>query len=190
MQAVHQSRALPRGSVDRLFSHMLKMYGNKWADYIDLAGGVDATTEVWAAGLAGLSSAELRRGLEYCLTRANPWPPTLPEFRGLCRPPRNPEAEFSRAAHIIGRPPYRWDGDAVLYATVMAVGFFEVRNCAYAGGLKARWEMALRDNENRADLPEPPGPVKDLIEEKPTPRNKAIDILADLKARFFTESQP
>lgn len=184
------SRELPQGWVDRLFSRMTELYGQKWLDYLGLAGGLEAASKAWSLGLSGLSADELRRGLDLCLTRNNPWPPTLPEFRGLCRPQRDAEAEFRRAAHIIGKQPIDWRGDAVLYHAALTVGCWEIRTQPYVGTLKARWEKALRDFESRLDLMPPPSPPKALIEEKPTPRNKAIDILAGLKARFYGAGQP
>jgi hypothetical protein len=35
-----------------------------------------------------MTADDLARGLHACLDRADPWPPTLPEFRALCLPPK------------------------------------------------------------------------------------------------------
>lgn len=40
--------------------------------------------DTWAKGLAGLSPEQLGRGLEACITRTDPWPPVLAQFRALC----------------------------------------------------------------------------------------------------------
>lgn len=182
-----QSKALPRQLVDRLFTRMTEMYGQKWLDYIELAGGADGAAKVWGAGLNDMSAEEIRRGVVACLMNGKPWPPTLPGFRELCRPIRDAEHEFERAAYILGCQPIDWGGDRVLYATVRAVGSFDVRLMPYAGKLKARWEKALREAEKtpRELLPEPPAPPVAALVEKPTPADKAVSILAGIKTKFF-----
>lgn len=184
------STVMPSAWVDRLFSRLVEIYGPKWLDYVEVAGGPEPVAKLWAAGLHGLLPEEIKRGLYACMTNGKAWVPTVGEFRALCRPPRDAEAEFKRAALILGHQPIDWQGDAVLFATVRAVGSFEVRSLPYTGNLKARWERALREAEQADRLPKPPEPPKALIEEKPTERGKAIDILADLKARFFGADQP
>ena len=46
--------------------------------------------ETWALGLSGLGPQDISRGLMACLDRTDPWPPTLPEFRALCKPEPKP----------------------------------------------------------------------------------------------------
>lgn len=59
------------------------MYGHRW---VSSFGEKDDGT--WCRGLGDISVDELRHGLDACLKNENPWPPTLPEFRALCRPKR------------------------------------------------------------------------------------------------------
>lgn len=62
---------------------MAQIYGTKWtSSYGDDPSKGAAQT--WAKGLAGLSGEQLARGLSSCITCAEPWPPTLPEFRMHC----------------------------------------------------------------------------------------------------------
>lgn len=65
--------------IDTLWSKMTRIYGHKWLSNF---GSRDDGT--WLEGLRGLLPEELARGLRACLTRVDPWPPTLPEFRRLC----------------------------------------------------------------------------------------------------------
>lgn len=77
------SRPLPDRAVERLWMRMAEIYGYRWTS----AYGEDASAgagETWSKGLAGLSTAQLGKGLERCITSADPWPPTLPAFRALC----------------------------------------------------------------------------------------------------------
>jgi hypothetical protein len=66
-----------------LWLSMAEIYGHRWTS----AYGEDAATgagETWAKGLAGISAKQLAHGLSTALASANPWPPTLPEFRSMC----------------------------------------------------------------------------------------------------------
>jgi hypothetical protein len=45
-------------------------------------------SETWLAGLVDMTPEELRTGLVACMTWEPEWPPTLPQFRLLCRPIR------------------------------------------------------------------------------------------------------
>ena len=174
--------------IDRLFTRMTEMYGHQWLEYVDAAGGQDAATKVWQTGLAGITPEEMRRGIGACLMSGKPWPPALPEFRELCRPPRDAEYEFERAAFILGCQPINWNGDAVLYAAVRDVGAFDVRVRPYIGTMRTRWEKALRRAEEARDLPAPPEPPLGLLAEQPTERGMARSILAGIKAKFFNET--
>lgn len=62
---------------------MAAFYGHRWGSSygIDPAG---IAGDTWAAGLASLSPAQLARGLEECARRADPWPPSMGEFRAMC----------------------------------------------------------------------------------------------------------
>jgi len=62
---------------------MVSLYGHRWVSaYSDDAHS--PTGEVWARELANMTREQLKRGLDACMRRADPWPPTLPEFVRLC----------------------------------------------------------------------------------------------------------
>lgn len=73
---------LPARWVDRLFERLQALYG---ARFSALRNGSAPPTwkTTWGVGLSGYTAEELLRGLDACKTR--PTPPTLPEFRSLCR---------------------------------------------------------------------------------------------------------
>lgn len=62
---------------------MAEIYGHKWTSaYGDNPNEGAATT--WAKGLGGIQPRQLADGLRNCLASADPWPPSLPEFRAMC----------------------------------------------------------------------------------------------------------
>lgn len=76
--------ALPESWVERIFDHMAGLYGSKFAD---LWGGMDAgkVQAMWGGKLAGF--ADKPKAIKAALDALDerPFPPTLPEFIGLCR---------------------------------------------------------------------------------------------------------
>ena len=67
-----------------LWTRMAAIYGHKW---VSAHGDSDITRDTWQRGLKDLSTVELAVGLRAVVNRQNPWPPSLPEFRTLCKPP-------------------------------------------------------------------------------------------------------
>lgn len=76
--------ALPESWVARIFDHMAALYGSKFAD---LWRGTDASAvrRKWAEKLGGFHDKPeaIKSALDALDER--PFPPTLPEFIGLCR---------------------------------------------------------------------------------------------------------
>lgn len=144
-------------SIDRLFAHLAACYG---ARFTDMWRDVDPATmkRVWAEELAGYAPEEIVRGLSACRTRD--WPPTLPEFLKLCRPPLDYEAAFCEAAEQMYRRQSgldRWSHPAIYWAAarmgrdVMALAYDVAR---------ARWKALLdeaiervRTGELSAEVP-------------------------------------
>lgn len=66
-----------------LWVRMAEIYGHRWTSaYGDNPNEGAALT--WAKGLAGISAKQVGDGLRACVSSSDPWPPTLPEFRGMC----------------------------------------------------------------------------------------------------------
>ena len=62
---------------------MTEIYGHRWASaFGDNPAG--SAGQTWAKGLAGISPQQLAAGIGACIASAQPWPPTLPEFRQMC----------------------------------------------------------------------------------------------------------
>lgn len=78
-----------RRTLRALWSKMAGIYGSRWTsafgDACENSDGelTDAGT-LWQKGLGGLSRAELTHGISEALFSADPWPPTLPQFRAMC----------------------------------------------------------------------------------------------------------
>lgn len=114
-----------------------------------------------------MTPVQLGKGLEACITRADPWPPTLPEFRALCLgiPPigqirqellrKAPPSRFGRAVWA------RIDGHAFRHAStfdadkLIKVAYDDVREAVMLG----------------EELP--PEPVAEVEPPKPVPPKPA-----------------
>lgn len=162
---------------------MLNTYGKR---FTDLWGTTDpkAWVSYWCDQLAGFTAAELKRGMDALDTRE--WPPTLPEFKRLCRPPIDPQAAFYEALEGLQArergEPFAWSHPAIFWAAVK-VGAFDLKNSGY-GAIQKRWENALQaifDAGTYEPIPEPalalPAPGKAVLS-----REEAARRLADLGA--------
>ena len=85
MSVVETMRTEPLDArlIERLWLRMVEMFGHRWTTSFGdnprkLAG------ETWAMGLAGLTPDQIAAGISACMASADPWPPTLPEFRAMC----------------------------------------------------------------------------------------------------------
>src|SRR5690606_24389157 len=69
-------------AVRTLWTRMAEIYGHRFTSPFGDSESHAART--WAKGLAGVTPQQLANGLEACIVSADPWPPTLPEFRARC----------------------------------------------------------------------------------------------------------
>jgi len=132
---------LPIAWVERIFTVLSARYGKQFADM--WAGqNTAAIKAVWSDDMAGFTGDEIRRGLEACKTRR--YPPSLPDFIELCRPPLNHEQAFYEAVQGMAR--FRmgenvvWSHPAVYWAAA-AMGN-DIMTAPYSS-LKARWSASL-----------------------------------------------
>ena len=59
---------------------MSMIFGHKWtSSYGDMDDGT------WQTGLAGLDIHQIKHGLNVVKESGNEWPPSLPEFRAMCK---------------------------------------------------------------------------------------------------------
>lgn len=84
MPSTELRNALPDAWIDRLFMRFATLYGRQW---LDLWAHVpmDGVKAAWAESLAGLTAEQVRMGLEHCQRGGAKFPPTAPEFAGICR---------------------------------------------------------------------------------------------------------
>jgi hypothetical protein len=66
-----------------LWKAFAELYGHKWtSSYGDNPDAGAAVT--WGKVLGDITAQQLADGLSACAKSADPWPPTLPQFRGMC----------------------------------------------------------------------------------------------------------
>lgn len=65
------------------------MFGHRWTatfgESATSSGQLTETAKTWGAGLRGLEGEEIAAGLRACSASGAAWPPSLPEFRAMCR---------------------------------------------------------------------------------------------------------
>lgn len=132
---------IPVSWIEQVFSRLLAMYGNRFTSMWE---GLDPQQikQVWADGLAGFGKEDILRGLDACKTGRD-WPPTLPEFRKLCRPVPAYEPAFYEAVRQMSLRPSgmdEWSHPAVYWAAVH-VGT-DLRTLSYSQ-IKGRWQAAM-----------------------------------------------
>lgn len=170
--------------MDRIFAKMHARYGKHW---LDMWQGLplDAVRAEWGNELAGLTAQDIRAGLDECSTMR--FPPTLGEFKAMCRPAAVTDPEQLFAAACRGFATGEWR-DPVTYWTAVRVGRFDVMGSAWSG-IRARWLDVLSEVRREArdgtlaDIP----PRTDAL---PAPGQESIDRdtarqrLAEIKARL------
>jgi hypothetical protein len=185
-----QQRPLPESWVEKLFEKMLFDYGKKFTDQWGAADS-DGLIAYWSASLAGFTGAELDRGVK--AMEALDWPPTLPQFKKLCRPPMDPMVAFFEAqAGMLARAAGRmgeWSHRAVFWAA-MQLGT-AVTEQQYAT-IRPRWEKALGDAlalGSWGDIPQPaialPAPGRTRLA-----MSVAKERLSDLQASGILKTAP
>lgn len=145
---------LPMAWVERLFDRLSSCYGSKFAD---LWRGCDlvAVKRTWAEALATFRADEIKRGLDGCMTKV--FPPTLPEFLMLCRPPIDAESAFREACQQMERRETghdKWSHPAIFWAAA-AIGSFDLRNGSWSG-LGKRWNTIFAAELAKGEWPEIP----------------------------------
>lgn len=152
--------AVPESWIDSLFTRMIGMYGSKFAD---LWRGTDlqSVRRLWASELFSLTREELKLGVAMLHTRA--FPPTLPEFMGLCRPPLNIDAALYEAVEQLRA---RKEGadvwtDPAIYWAGIKVGVTEMLSQSHSQ-LKPRFEAYLRELKAKGNVPAIPARAEAL----------------------------
>jgi hypothetical protein len=147
--------------VEKLLQYMLACYGKRFTDQWCMVEQRDIV-EVWAEELQGLTRAELKTGKEALADR--PFPPTLPEFKRLCKPPVDPlKAYYEAVAGVQARvngEMGEWSHPAIYWATV-PLGV-ELREQTHTQ-VRSRWEAALAQQLAKSEWPAIPQPMLALV---------------------------
>jgi hypothetical protein len=173
---------LPESWIERLLDKMLLSYGKK---FLDQWGGVDTDKLVrhWSEELASFTREELGRG--YAALETREWPPTLPEFKKLCRPGIDAANAYQEAvAGVNARERGEigtWSHPAIYWAASCMA--YDLKHQAYQSIAK-RWETALQAEMSKGEwsaIPQPmialPAPGKSL-----SSRQQATDMLQKIGA--------
>jgi hypothetical protein len=119
---------------------------------------------MWGFALSSYTPEEVQRGLSACMSRV--WPPTLPEFLLLCRPPVDHEAAFIEAVKQMRQRDNgtdTWSKPAIYWAAVK-FGSWELRQASWDRA-KVRWTRILDEQLAKEELP----PVPPRMEALPAP---------------------
>lgn len=78
-----------QAAMRKFWARMCAIYGHRWTSAYgesaeDSTGKPTVAGDTWRRGLSGVEESQLGAGLESCIVSADPWPPTLPEFRARC----------------------------------------------------------------------------------------------------------
>ena len=178
---------LPESWIEKLFHKMLLEYGKKFSDQW---GGADTDELIahWARELAGYTGQEIKRGLAGIDTRE--WPPTLPEFKKMCRPPVNEMTAYYEAiAGLEARgkgESGEWSHPAIYWTASYLKA--DLMTQTY-GQIKDRWNALLKAQMERgawADIP-PARVLLPMPDISPAAKQHAAKMLDQLAAKGITK---
>lgn len=180
-----ERQAIPQAWVERIFDRLLAFYGAKLADAWRGAD-LDNVKRIWAEELAAYSKDEIAAGVAGC--RGRDWPPTLPEFLKLCRPPIDAAVAWHRAQlgareRADGKPGFT---SPVLFEAYRRMAYEIGRGEAYNKHADA-WKAVLQQvqEEIAAGLVvEITAPPLQLPEPPPLSAEEAKKRIAEMRARF------
>lgn len=162
---------------------MLLAYGKKFTDQW---GGTDTSDLIayWSMEMGGYSGAEIARGLKAMESRE--WPPTMPEFKKMCRPPVDAlKAYYEALAGVQARLAGefgKWSHPAVYWAAMPLS--FDLGSMSYSQ-VRQRWEAALDEQMERGEWLEIPQPMLALAApDKPLMRGEAEKALRALRVNL------
>jgi len=166
---------------------MAEIYGSRFTSAYGAAANA-----TWGKGLAGLSGAQVAAGLRACLTSADPWPPTLPQFRAMCLGiPEFAEVRAELDRSTAGRAPsafarlayshldaYRWrHADVEKADRLLREAYDAARKHVMEGGALPEEPVALLQQQEK---PEPKPADPKVVEE-------ALSKLASILGEVYDE---
>lgn len=156
----------------KLIENLHMLYGSKFMQQWE---GIEKPklAQFWADELNGFTAPEIKKGLAAC--RERPFPPTLPEFMVLCRPPIRSDAAFHEAVYCLRQRQKGergdWSHPAIFYAT-LKVGQYDMLGASYSQ-MRSRWDRALADELAKGEWEPIPDPTPALPEPARTQNSDA-----------------
>lgn len=161
--------ALPKSSIDALFTKLLAFYGSKFLD-MWANTDIDEVKKIWATEIRKLTTEQMRVGYEQLATRK--FPPTLPEFIELCKPAIDLTGAYYEAVNGLGQRERgeigTWSHPAIFWAA--SAMSFDLKSQTYSA-ISKRWEKALQAEMSKGEwstIPMPaialPAPGKSLTD--------------------------
>jgi hypothetical protein len=147
-----------RTFVKALFEQMLLDFGKKFTDQWSSVDP-EKMEEWWCRNLTGFTRREFKRGLLAMEKLA--WPPTLPEFKKLCRID-SLNAYYEALEGIQAREKGEvgvWSHPAVFWAAMPLS--FDLKHKSFTD-MRLRWEKALNDEFDKGQWEPIPQPMKML----------------------------
>lgn len=145
------------------------LYGSKFAD---LWGNSDIASvkALWAQELGKLTKEELAHGVNALMTQD--WPPTLPSFLKLCKPPLDFTKAYYEALNGVRAREEgetgEWSHPAIYWAAVK-IGAFDLKNVSFSA-IKDRWVSTLESEMAKGEWEAVPAPMVAL----PAPGKTAL----------------
>ena len=168
--------------VAAIFAKMQLDYGKKFTDQWG-ATNPDALNAHWVSELTGYTPREIKRGLAEMDHKD--WPPTLPEFKKMCRAPLNDMATYYEA---ISGLEARGKGEMGVWshpAVYWAASFLRVDLMSQTHAqMKDRWAAALKAQMERSEWAEIPAArvLLPMPDTSPAAKKLAAKMMQDLGA--------
>lgn len=150
--------------VDHLFNRLDGAYPHKWRSNFPNQQAIDNWAESWVEAFEeeGITPHDVKVGLRECRRRFA-WPPSCAEFVQACRPTVDPmRAYYEAVAGVQARFANEhgtWSHPAIYWAAMSMPT--ELRDQAYSA-VRARWEIALQKELEKATWDEIPAPMLQL----------------------------
>ena len=176
---------IPISWVEKLFERMSLLYGTHFADKWK-GHDPELIKRLWAEELGYLTRQELAFGASKLSTLE--WPPSLPQFLKLCRPPVDYVKAYYEALEGSKRRDKgehgSWSHPAIFWA-YMAIGAFDLQNTTFSN-IKTRWERALDKEIMKMNWPPIPEPMVKIETKKQEPnRELGAKKIGELAAKVF-----
>lgn len=182
-----QSNSLPDSWMKSLFKKLGLSYGTQFTDKWKGQNIADVMAH-WGEQLGSFTPAELKRGYE--AIDGHTFPPSLPEFKVMCRPPIDPvEAYYGAVAGLQQRAAGEvgvWSHPAIFWASVTMSS--DLLSQTYAQ-IKPRWEVALKEQLAKTEWAEIHKPRLALPPPSPSDAAVAKKVMNDIGAGQLTRKR-